>query len=137
MKKKIILIIDTKGKGSLCGRVLYEDKLIEDSGKTISQIETKMKKVLKNFHRLKEDQFDFEIQYDISGFFQDKNFLNASVVADRAGISRIMMRQYRMGNKFPTLERLTQLEKAIKEIRTELKSIKLAKQLSKKLLKFK
>jgi transcriptional regulator with XRE-family HTH domain len=137
MKKKIILIIDTKGKGSLWGRVLYEDKLIEDSGKTISQIETKMKKVLKNFHRLKEDQFDFEIQYDISGFFQDKNFLNASVVADRAGISRIMMRQYRMGNKFPTLERLTQLEKAIKEIRTELKSIKLAKQPSKKLLKFK
>jgi hypothetical protein len=48
-----------------------------------------------------------------------------------------MMRQYRMGNKFPTLERLTQLEKAIKEIRTELKSIKLAKQPSKKLLKFK
>ena len=101
MKKKIILIIDTEGKGPLWGRVLYEDNLLVDSGKTVSQIETKMKKLLINFHQLKEDKFAFEIQYDISGLFKDKSFLNASVVADRAGISRIMMRQYRMGNKFP------------------------------------
>ena len=132
MKKKIILIIDTEGKGPLWGRVLYEDNLLVDSGKTVSQIETKMKKLLINFHQLKEDKFAFEIQYDISGLFQDKSFLNASVVADRAGISRIMMRQYRMGNKFPTLEKLTKLEKAIKDMGKELKSIKLAKHPSKK-----
>ena len=53
MKKKIILIIDTEGKGPLWGRVLYEDNLLVDSGKTVSQIETKMKKLLINFHQLK------------------------------------------------------------------------------------
>ena len=127
MKKKIILIIDTEGKGPRWGRVLFDDNLLIDSGKTVQQIERKMSKLLMDFHQLKQDNFAFEIQYDISGLFEDKSFLNASVVADRAGISRLMMRQYRIGNKFPTLDKLNKLEFAIKEMAEELKSIKLSK----------
>ena len=55
MKKKIILIIDTEGKGPLWGRVLYEDNLLVDSGKTVSQIETKMKKLLQLLKNLDQE----------------------------------------------------------------------------------
>ena len=71
MKKKIILIIDTEGKGPLWGRVLFDDNLLIDSGKTVQQIERKMSKLLMDFHQLKQDNFAFEIQH----FFVRVDFL--------------------------------------------------------------
>ena len=52
MKKKIILIIDTEGKGPLWGRVLFDDNLLIDSGKTVQQIERKKSKLLMDLNKL-------------------------------------------------------------------------------------
>jgi transcriptional regulator with XRE-family HTH domain len=126
MKKKIPIIIEAVDDKGYWGRVNFEDNLIVDFSKTIEGLKKKMTKLLLDFHKLPSAKFAFEIQYDISGLFDDKKYLNASAVADRAGISRLMLRQYRIGNKFPTKEKLQNLANAIYEIGEELKSLKIA-----------
>lgn len=127
MKKKIAIIIETVDEKGYWGRVYFEENIIVDFGKTIDGLKKKMSKLLLDFHKIPITKYAFEIQYDISGLFDDKKYLNASAVADRAGISRLMLRQYRSGNKFPTKEKLQKLEMAIHEIGEELKSLKIAK----------
>lgn len=127
MKKKIAIIIETVDEKGYWGRVYFEENIIVDFGKTIDGLKKKMSKLLLDFHKIPITKYAFEIQYDISGLFDDKKYLNASAVADRAGISRLMLRQYRSGNKFPTIEKLQKLEMAIQEIGEELKSLKIAK----------
>ena len=126
MKKKIPIIIEAVDDKGYWGRINFEDNLIVDFSKTIEGLKKKMTKLLLDFHKLPSAKFAFEIQYDISGLFDDKKYLNASAVADRAGISRLMLRQYRIGNKFPTKEKLQNLANAIYEIGEELKSLKIA-----------
>jgi hypothetical protein len=126
MKKKIPIIIESVDEKGFWGRLYFEDNLIVDYSKTIDGLKKKMTKLLLDFHALVPSKYALEIQYDISGLFDDKKYLNASAVADRAGISRLMLRQYRSGNKFPTKEKLEKLQLAIHEIGEELKSIKIA-----------
>jgi transcriptional regulator with XRE-family HTH domain len=126
MKKKIPIIIESVDEKGFLGRVYVEDNLIVDFGKTVDGLKKKMTKLLFDFHKLSSTKYAFEIQYDISGLFDDKKYLNASAVADRAGISRLMLRQYRSGHKFPTKEKLEKLEAAIHEIGEELKALKIA-----------
>lgn len=126
MKKKIPIIIESVDEKGFWGRLYIEDNLIVDFSKTIEGLKKKMTKLLLDFHAIVPSKYAFEIQYDISGLFDDKKYLNASAVADRAGISRLMLRQYRSGNKFPTKEKLEKLQLAIHEIGEELKSIKIA-----------
>ncbi len=126
MKKKIPIILESVDDKGFWGRVFFEDNLMVDYGKTIESLKKKMTKLLYDFHQLSSTKYAFEIQYDISGLFDDKKYLNASVVADRAGISRLMLRQYRSGNKFPTKEKLEKLQKAIHEIGEELINLKVA-----------
>ena len=126
MKKKIPIIIESVNEKGFWGRVYVEDNLIVDFGKTVDVLKKKMTKLLFDFHKLSSTKYAFEIQYDISGLFDDKKYLNASAVADRAGISRLMLRQYRSGHKFPTKEKLEKLEAAIHEIGEELKALKIA-----------
>ena len=111
MKKKIPIIIESVDEKGFWGRVYMEDNLIVDFSKTLDGLKKKMTKLLYDFHKLPSTKYAFEIQYDISGLFDDKKYLNASAVADRAGISRLMLRQYRSGHKFPTKEKLEKLEK--------------------------
>lgn len=126
MKKKIPIIIESVDEKGFWGRVYMEDNLIVDFSKTLDGLKKKMTKLLYDFHKLPSTKYAFEIQYDISGLFDDKKYLNASAVADRAGISRLMLRQYRSGHKFPTKEKLEKLESAIHEIGEELKALKIA-----------
>lgn len=126
MKKKIPIILESVDEKGYWGRIYFEDNLMIDYAKTIEGLKKKMTKLLLDFHKLPSTQYVFEIQYDISGLFDDKKYLNASAVADRAGISRLMLRQYRGGNKFPTKEKLEKLQKAIYEIGQELINLKVA-----------
>jgi hypothetical protein len=127
MKEKIAIIIETVDQKGYWGRVYFDENLMVDFSKTIDGLKKKMSKLLLDFHKLPSAKHAFEIQYDISGLFDDKKYLNASAVADRAGISRLMLRQYRSGHKFPTKEKLQKLQAAIHEIGEELKTLKIAK----------
>ena len=126
MLNKIALIIESSSEGEIWGRVLFDENLIVESAPSIQQLQKKMQKLLKDFHGLKADEIQFEIQYDITGLFENKKFLNASVVADRSGISRGMMRQYTTGKKYPSKEKIILLQKTIHALAEELKTVKVA-----------
>ena len=123
-KKTIALILESTEENEVFGRISFGDNLLVDSASTIELLEAKMKKLLFKFHGLKPNDISFDIQYDITGLFDHKNYLNASVVADIAGISRGLMRQYIAGIKYPSTERTLTIQKAVREIGKELQKIK-------------
>ena len=123
-KQTIALILESTEENEVFGRIFFEDNLLVESASSIELLETKMKKLLFKFHALKPIDILFDIQYDITGLFDHKNYLNASVVADIAGISRGLMRQYIAGIKYPSTERTLTIQKAVRQIGKELQKIK-------------
>jgi len=135
MKKiKVPLIIEKSDDDEIFGRVNYDENLIVDSATSLEKLKKKFEKLLKTFHQLKADEIDFDIQYDIAGLFDQKNYLNASVIADKAGISRGLMRQYMSGNKYPSADRVLIIQDTIRDLGKELQKIKMALPRSKRRL---
>jgi transcriptional regulator with XRE-family HTH domain len=126
MLYKIDLIIESASTDSIFGRIKFDDNLMVASAKNLEALNKKMKKLLKDFHQLKAESIEFEIQYDITGLFDSKNYLNASAVAEKAGISKGMMRQYTSGRKFPTFERVMQIQNTIHQLGKDLQQTKVA-----------
>lgn len=122
----IALIIESAQEGELWGRVLFDDNLIVESASSLPELENKMKALLKDFNALDPKEINFELQYDIAGLFDEKKFLNAAVIAERAGINKSLMRQYASGIKFPSFERAQQIERVIHELGKEMISVKIA-----------
>lgn len=122
----IPLIVEGTEDGFLFGRVHYDDNLMVDSAKTIESLENKFRRLLFKFHKIKPTLVMFDLHYDIAGLFDQKKYLNASVVADRAGISRGLMRQYIAGLKYPSFERTYLIQKTVQELGRELQNVKVA-----------
>ena len=126
MLYKIDLIIESATTDSIFGRIKFDDNLMVASAKNLEALNKKMKKLLKDFHQLNAESIEFEIQYDITGLFDSKNYLNASAVAEKAGISKGMMRQYTSGRKFPSIERVMQIQNTIHQLGKDLIQTKVA-----------
>lgn len=122
----IALIIESAKNGEIWGRVQYDDNLIAESASSVSYLERKMKALLKDWHALDPKKISFDLQYDIAGLFDEKKFLNAAVIAERAGINKSLMRQYASGIKFPSFERAKQIEQIIHELGKEMIGIKIS-----------
>jgi len=69
----------------------------------------------------------FEFVVDLQNFFQSNDYLNISKLAERTGMNASLLRQYKSGIKFPGIEQVSKIEKAINEIGTELANIHLVK----------
>ncbi len=91
--KKIPLIIEKASDDQLWGRVTIDDNLITDEATSLPALQRKLKKLLNDFHDLQPLTYDFDITYDLTALFNEKN-LNLSEVASRAGINRSLMAQY-------------------------------------------
>lgn len=124
--KKIALIIESASDGEIWGRVHYDDDLIVDSAGDVEELKNKMTAQLMEFHDLKKGQIDFDIQHDISGLFDHKDYLNITSVARLAGINPSLIRQYASGVKSPSTERLKAIQTAVHSIGEDLRRIKLA-----------
>ncbi len=133
---KIEVIIE-KGDGELFGRIEGKGSFmpVTNAG-TLDEIFANLKFLIKDYlkHEGKTDTFwkklnvkelEFEVLYDVQAFFAEHNFLNASAVADKAGISRGLIRQYTSGAKHPSIAQAKKIEAAIKQIANELKAIEL------------
>jgi len=127
-----ILIIESASDDQLWGRLTFDDNLIIESASNEDALQKKMKKLLKDFHGLDPKEIEFDVQYDITWVFEDKSFLNISEIAQRAGINKSLMLQYTSGKKLPSLERVREIEKVIRQIGEELINIKLAAPVKKK-----
>lgn len=121
--KKVPLILE-KDSGKIWGRVTIGDNLIIDNARNISLLEKKLKKVLKNFERI--DDVEFEYSYDLTIFFEQFNFLNQSKIAELAGINSGLIRQYSSGYKQPSKEQLAKIETAIRTIAGKLNGVQLS-----------
>ncbi len=124
--KKLSLIIEKSKDGKLWGRVEFEDDLIVDSAVSPNELEKKMKKLLHYFHNVEPSEVRFELAYDLTALFTQKDYLNVSAIALKAGINPGLMRQYVAGFKYPSLERAKAIEHIINDLGRELIGIKLA-----------
>jgi len=123
---QIALVIESVEEKLFWGRVEYDDDLIVDSAATIELLEKKFRKLLKDFHDLDPKQITFDLQYDISGLFEENKYLNASAIAEMAGINKSLMRQYTSGVKHPSYERAMHIQKVINQIGKQLAVVKIA-----------
>lgn len=124
--KKLLLIIEKSKGGKLWGRVEFDDDLIVDTAISPDELERKMKKLLQRFHQVEPSEIKFELAYDLTALFAQKNYLNVSAIALKAGISPGLMRQYVAGLKYPSSERAKAIELIINSLGRELMGIKLA-----------
>jgi hypothetical protein len=123
--KKIVLSVERGDQGELWGTVNYDDNLLVDNAPTIADLENQMRQLLMDFHDLQPEKVLFNVEFLVSGLFEDKKFLNASEVAKKAKINPSLMRQYVSGHKNPSLERAKQIENAIHEIGKELQTVRI------------
>ena len=122
--KKLLLVIEKSKDGKLWGRVELDDDLIVDAAVSSDELEKKMKKLLQRFHQVEPSEIKFELAYDLTALFSQKDFLNVSAIALKAGISPGLMRQYVAGFKYPSPERAKVIEHVINSLVRELMEIK-------------
>ncbi len=123
-KAKTPLIVE-RSDGELWGRVKVKGNLITDSANNLDALKKQLKALILNYENVKVE--DFEVSYDLTSVFEQYSYLNISEVAAKAGISAGMMRQYASGNKYPSRERVRDIESAIREIGKELSKVNLHK----------
>ncbi|MBK8501087.1 MAG: type II toxin-antitoxin system HicB family antitoxin [Saprospiraceae bacterium] len=68
----------------------------------------------------KNSKIEFELVMDIQEFFMVNEYINITSLAKRIGMNASLLRQYSKGIKFPSLEQVAKIEKAIKQIGREL-----------------
>ncbi len=120
---KILLTIE-KNKGKLWGRITYKNNLITDYASSISALEKKITKLLKDFHNVSNPEFSHA--YDLTVFFEEFDFLKQSKIAELAGVNPGLLRQYASGVKYPSADQARKIEKAIHDLARELQSVSLA-----------
>jgi len=55
----VIKLILEKNADTLWGRIFYDDNLIVDSATTLQALEKKLRKALKDFHKVDEEEFEY------------------------------------------------------------------------------
>ncbi|MEJ0104089.1 MAG: hypothetical protein WDO19_16675 [Bacteroidota bacterium] len=106
------------------GRVTHKSNLITDCASSISALEKKMAKLLKDFHGVSNPLFSHS--YDLTVFFEEYDFLKQSKIAELAGINPGLLRQYASGVKYPSAEQVLKIEKAVHDLARELQLVSLA-----------
>jgi len=124
--KKLTLIIEKSHHGLLWGRIKYKNNLLVEKASSVTALERRMKKLLLDFHGLELDKIEFEIAYDLSVFFEQKDFLNISGIAKLANINASLLRQYAAGIKFPSPEKAAEIEEVIRRIGNELSLVNIS-----------
>ncbi|MGG9963871.1 hypothetical protein [Ferruginibacter sp. SUN106] len=116
------LILEKDG-GKLWGRVSYNENLIVDSSITLQHLEKKLRKALKDFHKIEEVKFEYA--YDLTVFFEEFNFLNQSKIAELSGINASLLRQYASGVKNPSETQAKKIQTTIRGLALRLKNVQI------------
>jgi hypothetical protein len=109
--------------GSLWGRVVYDDNLIVEQASSIEELEVKMRSLLSKFHNLNAEELKFEIEYDLTAFFEEFRSLNITEIAKASGLNGSLVRQYATGKKFPSAKQVEKLESAVRQLGQRLSNV--------------
>ena len=123
LTKEIIQLIVEGDNGSLWGRVKYDDNLIVEEAKTVEELQQNIRKLLFDFHNLDPDSYDFQIEYDLTAFFNQFDFLKVTKIAELSGLNGSLVRQYATGKKFPSAKQAEKIENAVKQLAQQLSNI--------------
>jgi len=129
--KKLTLIIEKTGNGFLWGRIKYKNNLLVEKATSVVSLEKKMKRLLADFHNLEYDKIHFDLAYDLTVLFEQKDFLNISGIAKMANINSSLLRQYAAGIKFPSPDKAAEIETVIRNIGRDLSNIQISSRLRK------
>jgi predicted RNase H-like HicB family nuclease len=124
MKYKLII---EKNKDGYWSQV---DQLptVFSSGESIEQLIENTKEAIEIYYNEtggKNPRIDFELVMDIQEFFNINEYINITSLAKRIGMNSSLLRQYSKGIKFPSLEQVGRIEKAIRQIGKELSKTEL------------
>lgn len=123
MKSPRVKLIIEGGDGAMWGRVNYEDNLLVEEAETVDKLQAQMRQLLFDFHELDPDSYEFEIEYDLTAFFEQFDYLKITKIAELAGLNGSLMRQYATGKKFPSARQAEKIERAIKQLAQQLSKV--------------
>jgi hypothetical protein len=125
--KKLELIIE-KNDGLLWGRIEGKGNFSPNgSGVDTTEVITDIKDCIQDYqeHEGKEDEFwakvklnemEFDLRYDLESFLEEFDFLNLSVIADRIKINRTLLNQYKTGSKHPSIAQARKIQTSIQQL---------------------
>jgi len=122
-QKLTIKLVVEGGEGNLWGRVEYDDNLIVEEASTLEELKNKMQILLSDFHQLNPVNYSFEVEYDLTVFFELFDFLKIGKVAEAAGLNSSLVRQYVTGKKNASVTQASKIEKAVKELADKLTQV--------------
>jgi transcriptional regulator with XRE-family HTH domain len=124
MAKKLQLIIEKAKNKQMSARIHYGEDLLTTTGASIEEVIRSMKEQLEGFYQLDPSKVSFDIVYDIEAFFEQFDWINISDLARRCGINRVLLQQYKSGDKNPSEKQLQKIVDALHEMGTELINVK-------------
>lgn len=134
MKIKVII---EKGDGELWGRIEGKGKYLPVTvGGTVKEVLANLKLLIRDYlaHEGKKNtawqkidpaKIEWELFYDLKGFFVEHDYLNVTAVAKWAGINPVLLRHYVSGIKYPSETQAKKIEKALHQLAAELKKVNL------------
>lgn len=122
-KRLLIKLIIEGGDGSLWGRINYEDDLLVDEAATVEKLQAKMQQLLRDFCDLDSESYIFEVEYDLTAFFEQFDYLKITKIAELAGLNGSLVRQYATGKKFPSAQQAEKIENTIRQLATQLSKV--------------
>lgn len=126
IKNKIITKLVVEKSGSeLWGSVKVKGNLIYDVANSMTSLQKKLKTAVLEIENVEIE--DFDVSYDLTSFFEQHSYLKITDIAKYAEINQALMRQYAAGVKYPSEDRVKQIEKAIRQIGRDLTKVKLHK----------
>ncbi len=123
MKSPPIKLVIEGGDGTVWGRVNYEDDLLVDEAETVENLHAQMQQLLLDFHDLAPDSYEFEIEYDLTAFFEQFDYLKITKIAELAGLNGSLVRQYATGKKFPSAQQAEKIETTIRQLAEQLSNV--------------
>jgi hypothetical protein len=116
----VIKLILEGEDGSLWGRVNYEDDLIVEQAQSVNALQKQIEILLKDLHGLDPNSYEFQLEYDLTAFFEQFDYLKITKVAEISGLNGSLVRQYASGKKFPSAKQAMKIQDAVKQLATEL-----------------
>ncbi|QRR04329.1 hypothetical protein HWI92_23680 [Dyadobacter sandarakinus] len=107
----------------LWGRVLFDDNLIVEEAESVDALLVKIKQLLLDFHALEPDSYEMRIEYDLTAFFEQFNFLKITRIAEMTGLNGSLLRQYAAGKKHPSARQAERIEATIRQLALQLSEV--------------
>jgi predicted RNase H-like HicB family nuclease len=115
--------IEDKGNFMPTGQGKTINKLLQNVKDSIEDYIEHEGRKDKYWSKIKLDQVEFDIRYDVQSLFDEFNELKISSIAERAELNPSLMRQYASGTKFPSADQAKKIEIALHQLGSRLSQI--------------